>query len=38
MTKQLIKVLMDRSRIKNRYLKWPSRETFVELRKGLMPP
>ena len=28
MTKQLNKEIMDISRIKNRYLKWPSREKF----------
>ena len=34
MTKQLNKAIMDRSRIKNRYLKWLSRENFVELKKA----
>ena len=34
MTKQLNKAIMDRSRIKNRHLKWPSRENFLELKKA----
>ena len=34
MTKQLNKGIMDRSRIKNRYLKWPSRENVLELIKA----
>ena len=34
MTKQPSKATMDRSRIKNRYLKWPSRENFLELKKA----
>ena len=34
MTKQLNKATMDRSRIKNSYLKWPSRENFLEFRKA----
>ena len=33
MTKQLNKAIMDRSRIKNRYLKWPT-ENFLELKKA----
>ena len=33
MTKQLNKAIMDRSRIKNRYLKWPSRENILVLKK-----
>ena len=33
MSKQLNKVVTDRSRMKNRYSKWPSRETFLELKK-----
>ena len=28
------KAIMDRSRIKNRYLKWPSGENFLELKKA----
>ena len=34
MTKQLNKAIMDRSRIKNRYLKWPSRENFLEFKEA----
>ena len=34
MTKQLNKAIMDRSRIRNRYLKWPSRKNFLELKKA----
>ena len=34
MTKQLNKAVMDRSRRKNRYLKWSSRENFLELKKA----
>ena len=34
MTKQLNKAVMDRSRIKNRHLKWPSRENVLELKKA----
>ena len=37
MTKQLNKAIMDRSRRKNRYLKWPSRENFLELKKANRP-
>ena len=37
MTKQLNKAIMDRSRRKNRYLKWPSRENFLELKKANHP-
>ena len=33
MTKELSKAIMDRSRIKNKYLKWPSRENFLEFKK-----
>ena len=33
MTKQLNKAITDRSRIKNRYLKWPSRENILVLKK-----
>ena len=35
MTKQLNMAMMDRPRIKNRYLKCPSREDFLELKKRL---
>ena len=34
MTKQLNKGIMDRSKIKNRYLKWPFRENYLELKKA----
>ena len=34
MTKQLNKAVMDRSSIKSRYLKWPSRKNFLELKKA----
>ena len=34
MTKQLNKTIMDRSSIKSRYLKWPSRKNFLELKKA----
>ena len=34
MTKQLNKAIMDRSRIKDRCLKLPSRENFLELKKA----
>ena len=34
MTKQLNKAIMNRSRIKNSYLKWPSRENSLELKKA----
>ena len=34
MTKQLNKVIVDRSRIKNRYLKWPPTENVLELKKA----
>ena len=34
MTKQLSKSIMNRSRFKNRYLKWPSRENFLSYKKA----
>ena len=34
MTEELSKSFMDRSRFKNRYLKWPSREHFVAYKKA----
>ena len=37
MTKQLNKAIMDRSRRKSRYLKWLSRENFLELKKANRP-
>lgn len=33
MTKELRKTIMDRSRLKNKYLKYPSRENFLNMRK-----
>ena len=33
MTKELRKAIMDRSRLKNKYLKWPSRENFLAYKK-----
>ena len=35
LTKQLNKAIIDRLRIKNRYLKWPSRENFLEIKKAI---
>ena len=32
MTKQLSKAIMTRSKIKNKYNKWPSRENFLALK------
>ena len=34
MTKELRKAIMDRSRFKNKYLKWPSRENFLAYKKA----
>ena len=34
MTKELKKVITDRSRFKNKYLKWRSRENFLEYKKA----
>ena len=34
MTKELRKAIMDRSRLKNKYLKWPSRENILAYKKG----
>lgn len=34
MTKTLSKAIMDRSGIRNRYLRWPSRENFLEFKKA----
>ena len=34
MTKELRKAVMDRSRLKNKYLKWPSRENFLAYKKA----
>ena len=33
MTKNLSKVIMNRSRLRSKYLKWPSRENFFEYKK-----
>ena len=33
MTKELRKAITDRSRLKNKYLKWPSRENFLAYKK-----
>ena len=33
MSKQLNKAVMDRSRMKNTYSKWRSREIFLQLKK-----
>ena len=32
MTKELSKAIMTRSRIKNKYNKWPSKENFLPLK------
>ena len=34
MTKALSKAIMDRSRLKNKYQKWPSRENFLRFKKA----
>ena len=34
MTKELSKSIMNRSRFKNKYLKWPSRENFLAYKKA----
>ena len=34
MTKQLSKAIMNRSKLKNRYIKWPSRENFLDYKKA----
>ena len=33
MTKELRKPIMHRSRLKNKYLKWPSREKFWHIKR-----
>ena len=33
MTKELRKAIIDRSRLRNKYLKYPSRENFVNMKK-----
>ena len=32
MTKQLSKAIMNRSKLRNRYIKWPSRENFLDYK------
>ena len=34
MTKELSKAIMDRSKSRNKYLKWPSRENHVSYKKS----
>ena len=34
MNRELSKAIMNRSRVKNRYLKWPSRENFLNYSKA----
>ena len=34
MTKKLRKAIMDRSRLKKKYLKWPSHENFLAYKKA----
>ena len=34
MTKELRKAIMDQPRLKNKYLKWPSRENFLAYKKA----
>ena len=34
MTKQLSKGIMNRSKLRNRYIKWPSRENFSDYKKA----
>ena len=34
MTKELRKAIMDRSRLKNKYLKWTSRENLLAYKKA----
>ena len=33
MTKELSKAIMNRSKLKNRYTKWPSHENFLAFKK-----
>ena len=33
-TKQLSKAIMNRSKLRNRYIKWPSRENFLDYKKA----
>ena len=34
MTKQLSKAIMNRSKLRNRYIKWTSRENFLDYKKA----
>ena len=34
MTKNLSKAIMNKSRLRNKYLKWPSRENFLGCKKA----
>ena len=34
MTQQLSKAIMNRSKLRNRYIKWPSRENFLDYKKA----
>ena len=34
MTKQLSKAIVNRSKLRNRYIKWPSRENFLDYKKA----
>ena len=34
MTKDLSKAIMEKSKIRNKYLKWPSRENYVSYRES----
>ena len=34
MTKQLSKAIMNRCKLRNRYIKWPSRENFLDYKKA----
>ena len=34
MTKQLSKAVVNRSKLRNRYIKWPSRENFLDYKKA----
>ena len=35
MTKQLSKAIIYRSKLRNRHIKWPSRESFLDYKKAL---
>ena len=34
MTKELSKAIMEKSKSRNKYLKWPSRENYVSYKKS----